>query len=67
MPVNKKGVFTLPMLPLISNKIVSTICTVAPPVKNAKLMVSPLMSAYNVIWKIALYAYGPNGGVDGVS
>jgi hypothetical protein len=67
VPVSRKGATTLPTLPLISKVNVSAICTVALPVKKVKLIVSPAMSAYSVIWKIALPAYGPNGGLDGVS
>ena len=67
VPVSRKGATTLPVLPLISKATVSAISTVALPVKKVNLTVSPAMSAYIVIWKIALPAYGPNGGLDGVS
>ena len=67
VPVSRNGATTLPVLPLTAKVSVSASVTVALPVKKVKLIVSPSASAYSVIWKIALPAYGPNGGLDGVS
>ena len=66
-PVSRMGATTLPVLPLVSKATVSAIGTVALPLKKVKPIVSPELSAYIVIWKIALPAYGPNDGMDGVS
>ena len=66
-PVIRKGATTLPVLPLTENVSVWSIATVAEPVKKVKLIDSPLPFAYSVIQKIALPAYGPNGGLTGAS
>ena len=63
--VSKKGETTLPVFPLIVNINVSMSDTAALPVKKVKLTISPPAFAYIVIWKIALNAYGPKGGMDG--